>query len=116
MFARFTFAAIAAAATVAATAAYAQPIGVWGDNDKTQARVTYSDSEVRTLSGAKALAFRIRVAAARVCGADDPIVRSGWRFADCRESAIDRAVRTLGSSLVADALGRQTTLATATHR
>jgi UrcA family protein len=58
------------------------------------------------MAGAKALALRIRVAAAQVCGGEDPVVRLGDGFYRCQEASIGRAVATLDSPLLADALGR----------
>jgi UrcA family protein len=70
--------------------------------------VKASDTDLHTPMGAKALALRIRNAAAQACGRDDfPIaVRFSDGFIHCREAAIDRAIQDVGSPLLADALGR----------
>jgi UrcA family protein len=58
---------------------------------------------------AKALAIRLRAAAATVCGGDvEPFVRTGDTFAACREAAIDHAVAGLNAPLLSRALGRTT--------
>ena len=70
--------------------------------------VRATDSELRTPQGAKTLALRVRNAAAEACGRDSlPVaVRFSDGFIQCREAAIDQAIRDIGSPLLADALGR----------
>jgi len=70
--------------------------------------VRASDAELHAAQGAKTLALRIRNAAAVACGRDDfPIaVRVSDGFIHCREAAIDRAIKDVGSPMLADALGR----------
>src|SRR5262249_53726879 len=97
-------AALAAAASAAAMTPTAVAVAGFGDNEKVSAPVRYADAETRDLQGAKKVAFRIRIAAAKVCGGDDPVVRAGEQFQRCQHAAIDRAVRDLGSPMVADAL------------
>jgi UrcA family protein len=90
--------------SLSAGAASAASLSVHGDFVGVEVR--YGPVDLRTLQGAKALAVRIRRAAASACGGDDPAAHIGERFARCREQAIERAVRELGSPLLADALGR----------
>jgi UrcA family protein len=94
----------------AATAAMAAstPISVSDDHDWVSVKVAYADADLQTAEGAKALATRVRIAASAVCGGDNNLVRSGYRFQHCRGAAIARAVDALNAPLVAEALGRPT--------
>ena len=79
---------------------------VYGGAERVAANVKVRDSDLHTLAGAKALALRIRVASAQVCGGGDPIIRASDGFTRCQAASVDRAVATLRSPLLADALGR----------
>jgi UrcA family protein len=69
------------------------------------------NADLRSPSGAKEAALRVRVAADKVCGGDrDPVLRSGDGFGRCREAAIDRAIGSVDAPLLAEALGRSPTL------
>ncbi|HZZ36102.1 MAG TPA: UrcA family protein, partial [Caulobacteraceae bacterium] len=87
--------------------ASAAPLSIWGDDEVVSAKVTYTEAETRSTKGAKAIALRIRVAAAQVCSGNDWVARAGNQYWRCQHAAIDRAVRDLGAPLVADALGRE---------
>jgi UrcA family protein len=93
---------------VAANAADVDPYGEGGLNLVT---LKYAASDIHTAGGARSLALRVRVAAAKVCGGDDPTVRTSDQFPRCREAAIDRAIAGLNAPLLAAALGRTRTLA-----
>ena len=102
-----------AAALAAGAPAFAGPLSVRSDDETTSVTVRYDDTETRTAEGASKLAFRIRMAARKVCGGDNPVVVSGSGFQHCQHRAIDRALASLGAPLVADALGRAPTSAVA---
>ena len=79
--------------------------------------VKATSAEMQTVKGARKVALRLRIAAATVCGGDDPISRLSEDFPKCREDAIDRAISGLNAPLVAEALGRSSVvLARAGHR
>lgn len=86
--------------------AFASGVDVYGGAGRFTANVKITNSDLHTLAGAKTLALRLRVAAAEVCGGDDPVLRASSGFARCQEASIDRATATLDSPLLADALGR----------
>jgi UrcA family protein len=77
-----------------------------GDEQRNVVKLKYAGDDLQTVRGAKALALRLRVAAADVCGGEFPLVRTGDQFGRCREAAIDRAITTLNAPLLAEALGR----------
>jgi UrcA family protein len=92
----------AAAVTVGSAKAAPQsapPVQIVSDT------VTYSDLDLNTAAGAQRMAFRLRVAANRVCGGDDPLVHSGNQLVPCRKAAIARAIAGLDAPLVKEALG-----------
>lgn len=97
---------IAAAALSVATPALATPLSIWGDDEVNVVRVAYRPDDLHTAAGAAKLAYRIRLAAGRVCGGDAPLVAGSSHFQRCRGRAIDRALAALNAPLVADALGR----------
>lgn len=71
--------------------------------------VRASGADLASPRQARALAIRIRAAAATVCGADvEPFVRTGDAFAACREAAIDHALAGLNAPVLSRALGRST--------
>ena len=78
-----------------------------GDEQRNVITLKYAEADLQTARGAKALALRLRVAAADVCGGELPLVRTGDQFARCREAAIDRAIAPLNAPLLAQALGRR---------
>jgi len=82
---------------IAAGSAAAEPVAV---------RVAYSTAELARPDGAAAVAARIRIAARKACGGDDPVVASGSGFQACQQRTVERAARDLGAPLVAEALGR----------
>lgn len=96
---------VCAALTLGAPA-FAGGLDVYGGAERFTAKVKVTDSDLHTLAGAKALALRLRVASAEVCGGDDPVIRASSGFTRCQEASIDRAVAMLNSPLLADALGR----------
>ena len=78
------------------------------DDQRVVVIVKATDAELHTPAGAKALALRVRNAAAEACGRDDEpnAVRFSEGFIKCREAAIDQAIQDIGSPMLADALGR----------
>ena len=86
-----------------AIAASSEPIG---KDDGVVVQLKITDADLHTPEGAKSLAWRIRVAATRLCGGEQAMIVAGEDRLQCREAAIDRAIRDLNSPLVADALGR----------
>ena len=104
-----------AAALAAAAPAFAGAQAIWGGDEKVTVTVHYSDADLRNPAGAMRLAERIRLAARRVCGGDDPVVAVGVRFPACQHRAIDRALATIDAPLLADALGRPGNPALATR-
>lgn len=103
---------LAGALTLSAALALGAPANagspaVAGDEQRNVIRLKYAEADLQTVRGAKALALRLRVAAAEVCGGESPLVRTGGQFARCREATIDRAIATLNAPLLADALGRR---------
>jgi UrcA family protein len=102
---------LAGALTLSAALALGVPscagsLAMPGDEERNVIRLKYAEADLQTVRGAKALALRLRVAAAEVCGGESPLVRTGGQFPRCREAAIDRAIATLNAPLLADALGR----------
>jgi UrcA family protein len=95
-----------AGALALATPAAAWPVDVSGDNQDARETVRYTNAERHTERGARTIALRIRVAADRVCGGADPIVRTGDGFQTCKKTAIDRALEDLDAPLVTQAMGR----------
>jgi UrcA family protein len=94
-------------AFLAAAPASAASVYMYGESGRNAVTLKYADSDIRTVQGAKALALRVRVAAAQVCGGDElPIVRTGDQFTWCRDAAINRAIAGIDAPLLADALGR----------
>ena len=81
-------------------------VDLYGPNEKAVLTVKVTDSDLHSAVGAKALALRVRVAAAEVCGGDDNVIRFSDGFIKCQAASIDRAIAELNSPLVADALGR----------
>jgi UrcA family protein len=69
-------------------------------------KLHYVEADLRTRAGAKAFAGRLRVAAAHVCGDDDIVLKTGFRFYRCQERVLDDALARLDAPLVAEALGR----------
>ena len=65
--------------------------------------VRYTDLDLNTTAGARRLAFRIQMAANRVCG--QIYLRGSDDLPPCHRAAIVRAVAGLDAPLVKDALG-----------
>ena len=104
----FLLAAAALAGALAlATPAAAWPVEVGGDNQDARETVAFTDAERHTERGARTIGLRIRVAADKVCGGDDPVMRTGDGFQTCKNAAIDRALKELDAPLVTQALGRR---------
>jgi UrcA family protein len=95
------FAALAFSSALATTA-IAQPPAAGGPDSLT---VRYAAAELTTAAGAGHLALRIRVAANRLCGGDDPVTRTASIIADCRRATEVRAAAALGAPLLDHALG-----------
>jgi len=75
------------------------------NDEQVSIKLTYSNADIHTVGGAKRFALRMRVAAATVCGGDDPALRMDVHYADCQQAAIRRATSSLNAPLLADALG-----------
>jgi UrcA family protein len=108
---------IALSATLAIVAsANAEGTAVQGQTQGATIKLQYTQAELHSAQGAKALARRIREAAVQSCSAEAPYADALVVESECREAAINRAIRDLNSPLVADALGRSpTVLAKAGH-
>jgi UrcA family protein len=106
--------ALAGALAVAAPAVSA-PLTFCDSDEQVTVVVHYVDADLRSPKAAARLANRVRSAARRVCGGDDPVVATGVNFAACQDQAIDRALATLDAPLLVDALGRGPN-ATVAHR
>jgi UrcA family protein len=79
-------------------------------------KLHYTDADLHSVQGAKAMARRIREAADEACSSVAPFASNPGVDSECREAAIGRAVRDLNAPLVANALGRTaSTLASAGH-
>jgi|SRR5579872_3175218 len=107
--------ALSAALAIGAPAS-AAGLAVFGDGERNVVTVKYTETDLHTVRGAKALAVRVRVAAEDVCGASDPVVRQGDQFYACREAAIDRAMAQVSAPLVAEALHVSTRLSAQASR
>src|SRR5258708_40194440 len=94
------FAALALSSDLA-TAAVAQPSVVGAPDAVT---IRYAAPELNTAAGARNLALRIRVAANRLCGGDDPAPRTASTIADCRRATEARAAAGLDAPLLNHAL------------
>jgi UrcA family protein len=81
------------------------------DGARNAVTIRASAADLGSPSGAKALAERVRIAAGKVCGADDALARGGADFPACRQAAIDRALTGVDAPLLAAALGRPERLA-----
>lgn len=107
MFNNITKGALALAATVAfAGPAFAASLDMPG-GEANVVTVKYDVADLHTTEGAKRIAMRVQSAASEVCGGGESFWRpSHDNVLRCRENTIARAIRDLGSPLVADALGR----------
>lgn len=91
------------------------PVLAAGADDQAQV-VKYTYADLHTAEGAKALALRIRIAAAKACGDGiDFFHPNSTGFVECREAAIDKALQGLDAPLVAQALGRGQTALAGSH-
>lgn len=68
-------------------------------------RIKVTSADLNTPDGARKLAFRLRVAAYRVCGGDVPLGRYAADFDACRQSAVEHAVARIDAPVLARALG-----------
>ncbi len=103
MTSHFIVAATALASLLGAPVA-AQPAPASGHRDLARETVRYAPSEAISPEGAKRIALRIQIAAERVCGGNNVLVRTGGNFGLCRRDAIERAAATLGAPFVTQAL------------
>jgi UrcA family protein len=94
-----SFIAGALCVTLVAGAASAQPV------PNNTVRIKVAAADLNTPDGARKLAFRIRVAAYKVCGGDMRYSREATDFDNCRQSAIGRAVAGLNAPVLTRALG-----------
>jgi UrcA family protein len=95
---RLLIVTVIAAALVAGSAA-AQP----ALSNAVHIKVT--DADLHTPAGARKLAFRIRVAAYKVCEGGLPHGREAADFDTCRQTAIQRAIAGVDAPMLAQALG-----------
>jgi UrcA family protein len=98
------FALIALATFSTAGAALAQPPAA-GAPDAVSVR--YAAHDLADPAGARNIALRIRVAANRLCGGEDPVARSAFDIAACRQATEAHAAAALAAPLVSHALGLQ---------
>jgi UrcA family protein len=99
-----------AAVASSATIAHAQPVNVMTDADgNSQATVETADLDLSNDSGAHTMWYRIREAAADVCGPEPSQRDLGQTVAyrDCMKKAEAGAVDRLGSTRVAQLSGLQ---------
>jgi UrcA family protein len=97
-------------ATFAAGVATAQP----DPEGSVQIKATAAD--LNTPDGARKLAFRLRVAAYKVCGGYTPHGREAADFDACRQSAIEHAVAGLNAPVLAKALGLKSEALAQSHQ
>jgi UrcA family protein len=116
MFRTILTGAVALSVTLAmSAAASAADLTVAGGNEGV-IKLRYTEADLHSTQGAKAMAQRIRVAADEACGSVALFAANPGVERDCREAAIDRAAAALKAPLVAEALGRtQAALASAAH-
>lgn len=88
---------VAGAALCLAAPAMARDLDEYGGAEQVTAKVKVTDSDLRTAAGAKALAMRVRVAAAEVCGGEDPVIRESDGFARCQKASAARAMASLNA-------------------
>jgi UrcA family protein len=100
-------AAVSAAAALFAGAANAGSVSIY---DASQNIVTINTTglDIHSSDGARVLAERVRIAAWKVCGGDNPLARADSDFDKCRREAIDRAIASFASPELARVLGRPT--------
>jgi|HubBroStandDraft_1064217.scaffolds.fasta_scaffold871133_1 UrcA family protein len=103
------------AALVMGAATSAADLAVNGQSEGA-IKLHYAQADLHSVQGAKAMARRIREAADEACGSVALFAANPGVEHECREAAIDRAVKDLNAPLVADALGRTSSaLASAGH-
>lgn len=85
------------------TSANAGGVAAQNDNDGSVVKLRYSQADLGSAQGAKALAQRIREAADRACHADALFAADVGVESDCREAAVNRAIKDLHAPLLADA-------------
>ena len=108
-----TIAVLLAAACVAAGAASAQPLklspGYSADPAVavTEARLSYTDADLATAAGARAMLARIEAAAEAVCG-EAATEAQRAEVAECRDRAVSGAVARLGQPAIRELASRRT--------
>ena len=106
MFSKTTFAAIAAISLFAgvSSASAATPPG-----DTVSVTISYSDLDLNTNAGARAMFSRITHAAGEICGTqpDSQRLDAQKAYQGCMSSVTERAVEKLGSAKVSAVAGRQ---------
>jgi UrcA family protein len=109
MFAKTSFAAIAALAVLGfAASSHASPVGASDPNTMTVS-VSVADLNLSSAAGAKIVLRRIHNAATTICG-DEPDRRLTERFAlyqSCVKTTVDRTVASLDSPVVTAMNGGQ---------
>ena len=107
MFRTILTGALALSAALAMSASVqAASLVVNSDNDDNVVTLRITDADLHTAHGAKELASRIRVAADRACSAERLAAAVEGVDRECREAAINRAIKDLNAPLLAAALGR----------
>ena len=107
MFRTILTGALALSAAIAICApANAGGFAVQGQHSNNAIKLKYTEADLNTAQGAKALAGRIRLAADRACRAEAPSASDAGELMECRQRAIARAIKDLNAPLLADALGR----------
>jgi UrcA family protein len=67
--------------------------------------VRYAPHDLSAPAGARDIALRIRLAANRLCGGEDPVARSATDIATCRQTTETQAAAALAAPMVTQALG-----------
>ena len=97
-----------AAALAITSSAVAAPAAKWNQKAPATRILRYTEADLRTVAGARSLAFRIRQAATDVCGGENVLLRTGQAFYRCTNATIERAMADLDAPRVREAMGRPT--------
>ena len=79
-------------------------------------RIKAPTADLQTPDGARKLAFRIRVAAYKVCGGDLPFGREASDFDACRQTAIRHTYEEVNAPMLAQALGLKDEVLAQSHK
>ena len=98
----FNIRAIALTLVAGAALAVSAPAFAQTASNAPAITIAYSDLEASSAAGARSLAARIKTAATTVCGGEPDIhqLAEHSRFSQCRDEAVSKAVRQVGSPMV----------------